>query len=97
PHLRDVGCENCHGPGSGHVAQPNNKALYAALSPWKTPGNELLPAAARLAQGREALNAAENAIVLHVNDRCYSCHDVDNDPHFKFETFWPRVMHGKGK
>ena len=29
-------CENCHGPGSGHMSAPNNPQLLAAMMPWRT-------------------------------------------------------------
>lgn len=29
-------------------------------------------------------------------DNCLKCHDVDNSPAFKFETYWPKIEH-KGK
>lgn len=29
------------------------------------------------------------------NHRCVKCHDTDNDPHFNFATYWPRIMHSK--
>jgi hypothetical protein len=25
--------------------------------------------------------------------RCLECHDLDNDPHFKFEEYWPQIEH----
>jgi 2',3'-cyclic-nucleotide 2'-phosphodiesterase (5'-nucleotidase family) len=28
-------------------------------------------------------------------DKCIKCHDGDNDPHFKFETYWPKIRHGR--
>ena len=26
---------------------------------------------------------------------CMTCHDADNSPHFKYETYWPKIAHGK--
>ena len=28
------------------------------------------------------------------SDRCTSCHDHENSPHFDYNTYWPRVRHG---
>jgi hypothetical protein len=82
PHLKHVGCESCHGPGGLHVAEPKNAKYYRSLSPWKRDANDRLPNA-----------DVETRIDLQT---CQKCHDIDNDPHFKFGKFWPDVAHGKG-
>src|SRR4029079_14188599 len=88
PHLKNVRRENCHGPGSAHAAAPNNKQLSLAMSPWKGKDpNDHLPPPAVLAQGFNALNPQQRALVNRINsDMCQKCHDPENDPHFKFET-----------
>ena len=38
---------------------------------------------------------AQQQILLRVDQMCQKCHDIDNDPHFKFEKYWPVIVHGK--
>lgn len=87
PHLKDVGCENCHGPGSLHVAEPNNRLFHGDLSPWKTKPDDLL---------MKVDGKYDEAVLLKVDQGvCFKCHDTDNDPAFRFENFWPKIAHGK--
>ncbi len=102
PHLRDVGCESCHGPGSGHVAAPKNQQLLAFLSPWKQPDAPKLPDVefmTKMAEipaaerGKVAIPAAQLILINRVQNMCIKCHDHEADPHFDIYKSWPKVNH----
>jgi len=102
PLLVNVGCENCHGPGSGHVAAPKNKALLALMSPWKQPGVDKLPNAAFMKEmadtpvperGKKVIAPAQQILINRVEGMCMKCHDHDADPHFDLYKNWAKIDH----
>ena len=104
PNLLNNGCENCHGPGSAHNAAPEDKSLYASLSPWKISPDDRLPDSATLLEisklklidqpaAVDKLPAGQKAVVNQVYNLCAKCHDSENDPKFELYTYWPKVTH----
>ncbi len=101
-HLRHVGCETCHGPGSGHVAAPNNKALLALMSSWKQPGAAKLPDLKFMEKmakmdpaerGKVEIVPAQQLLFNGVSRTCTQCHDNEADPHFDLYKYWSKIAH----
>ncbi|MFO0938115.1 MAG: multiheme c-type cytochrome [Gemmataceae bacterium] len=104
PKLQHVGCENCHGPGSAHMAAPTNKQLLALMSPWKTKPTDLLPKKELMEEigKKEPLNRSsleakftinEQITVKNVTKMCMSCHNDENDPKFDLYKYMPKITH----
>jgi len=102
PMLEHVGCESCHGPGSGHAANPKDKLLLSLQSVWKKTPQDVLPDVATMeklaqlhptARGQIEIPPAQKQVMNVVTSMCMRCHDAENDPHFELEKYWPKMAH----
>ncbi|MFH5806542.1 multiheme c-type cytochrome [Alienimonas sp. DA493] len=72
-------CENCHGPGSGHVA---------TFERWKAD-----PSSVSQEEYRAANKAVHVELATAAQTTCVKCHDGDNSPDFNFAEYWPKIAH----
>jgi len=102
PTLKNNGCENCHGPGSAHSAKPDDKSLYALLSPWKVKPDDKLPDTAFFKKMAEIkpidrasvkVTANQAQMITAVSNMCMKCHDQENDPKFDIYEYFPKIRH----
>lgn len=77
--LKGQQCENCHGPGSGHVD---------VMSRWLNDADSVPQADFTAAKTAVKIDRATARDSL-----CIKCHDYENSPEFDFDKYWKEVDH----
>lgn len=75
--LSAVGCENCHGPGSQHIAAAKLAELEGGQ--WPVPA--------------EQWQGAKYSIERSSLPNCIKCHDSYNSPKFEPQSYWEKIAH----
>ena len=78
PNLVGNSCENCHGPGSKHVALEEL---------WKK-DRKTFTDEEGLINERKAIKLTKELAEKQV---CARCHDYENSPGFKFPEYWKKI------
>jgi hypothetical protein len=73
-----------------HASNQNNQAFKEAMMPWRAPGSK-----DRVVSAKDG--KYDQTMLMKIDAMCQKCHDVDNDPIFRFEDDWPSINHSRGK
>lgn len=103
PRIHDPECLACHVTGwhpqevfryeSGYLSEVASKNLLGnQCENCHGPGSRHI----RLIEAGEEDEAKKLMRVTRAQARdtlCYTCHDLDNSPHFEFESYWKKIAH----
>jgi hypothetical protein len=90
-HLRNNGCENCHGPGSEHILAQRGQIKVPNLKEVRQRLRDLMnPYRYNPEETAEARTRRLDLIDLS----CQKCHDPENDVNWKIDKWWDgKIVH----
>jgi hypothetical protein len=104
PRIHDPECLSCHVTGwepqqvlafkTGYKNEKESAHLLGnQCENCHGPGSEHVNIFENGGDEKKAKELMRVTLKQAENNVCYSCHDLDNSPHFKFEEYWKKVAH----